>query len=360
MFDIRGLFSGGKQLAGLDIGSSCIKLAEIQDTPQGRILSRFSLMPLARGVIVDGTVAEPEVLTATIKELHKKSGCKRKKIVTSISGTAVIVKKVTFTQIDEGELRDLIQDEGGKYLPFDDLTAVNYDCQILGDNPYNPNQMDVLIVVAKKEIIEGYTEAIEESGLIPLIMDVDSFALETMYEENYAFDENDVAVLINIGASITNINVVKGGTSIFTRDFTIGGNFVTEALAKKLNITFEDAEESKIFGFGDDEATRGMYRDSLIDYADVICSEIERSIDYFRSTFGGESISQVLLSGGGALIPGMAADLSRRLGLEVEMINPFKKITCNKSILDKETADRLGPIAAVGVGLALRNIGDKA
>ena len=191
-------------------------------------------------------------------------------------------------------------------------------------------------------------------------MDVDSFALETMYEENYAFDQNDVAVLVNIGASITNINAVKGGASIFTRDFTIGGNFVTEMIAKKLNISFEDAEEVKISGLGDDERTQGISRDGLIAYADMICSEIERSVDYFRSTFGGEIIGQVLLSGGGALIPGMAADLSRRLGLEVEMIDPFKKITCNKSILDKETADRLGPIAAVGVGLALRKIGDKA
>ena len=220
--------------------------------------------------------------------------------------------------------------------------------------------MDVLIVVAKKEIIEGYTEAIEESGLIPVIMDVDSFALETLYEENYAFDENEVALLINIGASITNLNAVKGGASIFTRDFTIGGNFVTEAIAKKMNISFEDAEEGKITGFGEDEEARDISRDGLIVYADMIASEIERSVDYFRSTFGRENISQVLLSGGGALIPGIAEDLSRRLGLEVEMINPFKKITCNKSILDKETADRLGPIAAVGVGLALRNIGDKA
>ncbi len=250
MFDIKDLFSGGKQLAGLDIGSSCIKLAEIQDTPKGRILSRFSQMPLAKGVIVDGAVVEPEALTATIKELYKQSGCKRKKVVTSISGHAVIVKKATFAQMDEEELRALIHDEAGKYLPFDDMSAVDYDFQILGENPYNPSQMEVLIVAAKKEIIEGYTEAIQAAGLIPMIMDVDSFALETMYEENYEFDENDVAVLINIGASITNLNAVKGGVSIFTRDFTLGGNSVTEALAANLGVPFEEAEKAKIEGIG--------------------------------------------------------------------------------------------------------------
>ncbi len=359
MFDIKDLFSGGKQLAGLDIGSSCIKLAEIQDSPKGRILSLFSQVPLVKGVIVDGAVVESEALTATIKELFHQSGCKRKKIVTSISGHAVIVKKATFAQMDEEELRALIHDEAGKYLPFDDMSAVDYDFQILGENPYNPSQMEVLIVAAKKEIIEGYTEAIQAAGLIPVIMDVDSFALETMYEENYEFEENDVVVLINIGASITNLNAVKGGVSIFTRDFTLGGNSVTEALAANLGVPFEEAEKVKIKGTGDDEQARKTFREGLITYADPICSEIERSVDYFRSTFGAETISKILVSGGGGMIPDLVADLGRRLGIETEIINPFKKIQLDKMVLAPESAGSIGPIAAVGVGLALRKIGDK-
>ncbi len=359
MFDIKDLFSGGKQLAGLDIGSSCIKLAEIQDSPQGRILSLFSQAPLAKGVIVDGSVVKPEVLTATIKELFQQSGCKRKKIVTSLSGHAVIAKKATFAQMDEEELRALIHDEAGKYLPFDDMSTVDYDFQILGENPYNPSQMEVLIVAAKKEIIEGYTDAIQAAGLIPVIMDVDSFALETMYEENYEIDESDMVVLINIGASITNLNAVKGGVSIFTRDFTIGGNSITEALAANLSVSFEEAENFKINGMGDDEQARKSFRDGLIAYADPICSEIERSIDYFRSTFGAETINKILLSGGGGMIPDLVAELGRRLGIETEIINPFKKVQLDKKALAPVSAESIGPIAAVGVGLALRKIGDK-
>jgi type IV pilus assembly protein PilM len=359
MFDIKGLFVRGKDLAGLDIGSSCLKLVEIQETQKGLILSRFSQIPLAKGVIVDGAVAEPEALTATIKELYKESGCKRKKVVTSISGHAVIVKKATFAQMSEEELRGLIHDEAGKYLPFDDMATVGYDFQILGESPYNPSQMEVLIVAAKKEIIEGYTEAIQAAGLIPTIMDVDSFALETMYEENYEFEENDVAVLINIGASITNLNAVKGGASIFTRDFTLGGNSVTEALAAYLGVSFDEAEKAKIEGTGDDEQARGAFRDGLIAYADPICSEIERSVEYFRSTFGAENINKIMLSGGGALIPRMAADLSHRLGIETEIINPFKKIQLGSKALESGSAEGIGPIAAVGVGLALRKTGDQ-
>ncbi|MBN2439374.1 MAG: type IV pilus assembly protein PilM [Deltaproteobacteria bacterium] len=359
MFDIKGLFSGGKELAGLDIGSSRIKLAEIQDSPKGRILSLFSHAPLDKGVIVDGAVVEPETLTATIKELFKQSGCKRKKIVTSISGHAVIVKKATFAQMDEEELRALIHDEAGKYLPFDDMSAVDYDFQILGENPYNPSQMEVLIVAAKKDIIEGYTEAIQAAGLVPVIMDVDSFALETMYEENYEFDENDVVVLINIGASITNLNALKGGVSIFTRDFTLGSNSVTETLAANLGVSFEEAEKAKIEGRGNDEQARKTFREGLIVHADPICSEIERSVDYFRSTFSAETISKVLVSGGGALIPDLAADLGHRLGIETEVADPFKKIQLDKKVLSPGLTEGIGPIAAVVVGLALRKIGDK-
>jgi type IV pilus assembly protein PilM len=358
MFDIKGLFSVGKQLVGLDIGSSCIKLAEIQDNPKGLILTRFSRIPLAKGVIVDGAVAEPEALTATIRELYQQSGCKSKKIVTSISGHAVIVKKATFAQMDEEELRGLIHDEAGKYLPFDDMAGVDYDFQIIGENPYNPSQMEVIIVAAKKEIIEGYTEAIQAAGLIPVIMDVDSFALETMYEENYEFDDNDVIILINIGASITNLNVVKGGVSIFTRDFTLGGNSMTEAVAANLGVSFEEAEKAKIEGIGNDEQAGTAFRDGLVAYADPICSEIERSVDYFRSTFGAENISKVLLSGGGGMIPGIAADLGNRLGIETEIVNPFRKILVDKKVLAPGAAERIGPIAAVSVGLALRKTGD--
>jgi len=359
MFDINDLFSGGKQLVGLDIGSSCIKLAEIQDSPKGRILSLFSQVPLDKGVIVDGAVVEPETLTEAIKELFKQSGCKRKKIVTSISGHAVIVKKATFVQMDEEELRALIHDEAGKYLPFDDMSSVDYDFQVLGENPYNPSQMEVLIVAVKKEITGGYTEALQAAGLIPVIMDVDSFALETMYEENYEFAEDDVVVLINIGASITNLNAVKGGVSIFTRDFTLGSNSVTEALAANLGIPFEEAEKAKIEGTGNDEQARKAFREGLITYADPICSEIERSVDYFRSTFSVERISKVLVSGGGALIPDLIPDLGRRLEIETEMIDPFKKIQLDKKVLPPESAEGIGPIAAVVVGLALRKIGDK-
>lgn len=356
---IRDMFPGSKLLAGLDVGSSSLKLAEIEETAKGRTLTRFYHMPLERGIIEDGVAVEKQELAAKIKELFKKSGCKRRKIVTSLSGHSVIVKKVTFPTMEDTELRELIKDEAGKYLPFDNMEDVGFDFQILGENEYNPNQMDVIIVAAKQDVIDGYTGAIQQAGYTPVIMDVDSFALETMYEENYDFEEHEMAILINIGASITNINVVKGGASIFTRDFTLAGNYITEQLQQKLGVTFEEAEKIKIEGPEGDEAVQREFRASLLAYADPICSEIERSIDYFRSTYGGEYIKHVILSGGTANIPGIVDDISQRLGVEVEIANPFKKIGYNPKAIDPSTIERIAPIAAVGVGLALRKVGDK-
>ncbi|MCG6533417.1 MAG: pilus assembly protein PilM, partial [Syntrophales bacterium LBB04] len=198
MLNIMDLFARGKKkLVGLDIGSSSLKLVEILDTPKGPQLNHFSSIPLDRGAIADGALVEPEVITAKIKELFKSFG-RRKGVVTSLSGNSVIVKKVTFASMEEEELRGLIHDEAGKYLPFDDMDDVNFDFQILGENEFNPNQMEVLLVAAKKDIIQGYTGAIQAAGLSVSIMDVDSFALETMYETNYEIGENELVVIINI------------------------------------------------------------------------------------------------------------------------------------------------------------------
>jgi type IV pilus assembly protein PilM len=359
MVDIKSLFPGAKKLVGLDIGSSALKLAEVVQTAKGYALVNFHQAPLPRGVITDGVVAAPDILTQHIKELYKKAGCKRRGVVTALSSHSVIVKKVNLVRMEDSELRELIHDEAGKYLPFDSMDDVNFDFQILGENEYNANQMDVLIVAAKKEAIEGVTGPVEKAGLPVVIMDVDSFALEHMYEQNYDFEETDVVALINIGASITNINVVLNGGSIFTRDFTLGGNSITEALQDKLGVTFEEAEKIKIEGMHGDEMDEREFADSLLQLADPICSEIERSLDYFRSTYGSGDIRKILLCGGGANIPGIAQELSNRLNIETEIVNPFLKIEYNKKVIDPAHIQSIGPVSAVGVGLALRRIGEK-
>ncbi|KAF0160273.1 MAG: type IV pilus assembly protein PilM [Syntrophaceae bacterium] len=357
--DLKELFTGTKQLVGLDIGSSSLKLAEIVSASHGHILNRFLQMPVPPGIIVDGVLEDAGALSAIIKELFRNSGCKGKGIVISLSGSSVIIKKVTLAQMEETDLRDLIRDEAGKYLPFDNMDDVNYDFQILGDNEYNPSQMDIMIVAAKKADVDGYLNAVTAAGLTVKIMDVDSFALETMYEANYAFEDNEIIVIVNIGANLTNINVIKGGMSIFTRDFTVAGNAITEGLQKKYHVSADEAERMKIEGVPGAEPDNMDLRNTILDCADPICSEIERSIDYFRSTFGGDYIKHVYLSGGSSRVVGLKSHLSQRLNIETELINPLLKIGYNKKNIDTEKLDSIKTIGAVAIGLGLRKTGDK-
>jgi len=357
--DLKELFTGKKKLVGLDIGSSSLKLAEVVSASGGYLLNRFRQIPLPPGVIVDGALENPTALTATIKELFRNSGCKGRGIVTSLSGNSVIVKKITLAQMAEGDLHELIRDEVGKYLPFDNMNDVNYDFQILGDNEYNPNQMDVVIVAAKKADVNSYVDAITSAGLSTMIMDVDSFALETMYEENYDYESNEIIVIVNIGASLTNINVIRGGMSVFTRDFALAGNTITEGLQERYHVSAEEAQSMKIDGISGSEDDNIELRNTILECAEPICSEIERSVDYFRSTFGGDYIKHIYLSGGSSRIAGLKSLLSERLNIETELINPLMKINYNKKNIDPGKLESIKTIGAVAIGLGLRKMGDK-
>jgi len=358
MLRLGNLFSGKKNIAGLDIGSNSLKLVEISESTDGFALSNLSEIKLPRGVILAGLLHEPAILSQTIKELYKSSGCRTKSVVTSLSGHTIIVKKATFPSADESELRDLLNDEGEKYLPFDDIKEVNFDFQILGQSDVMPGHMDVMLAAAKKDVVDAYVSAIENAGLKPVIMDIDSFALETMYEANYDTEENDIVVLINIGASITNINVIKQGGSIFTRDFASGGNSVTESIQKKLGVDFDEAEMMKIEA-SENEGDSNTLSQEIIDHAEPIVLEIERSVDYFRSTYSGEYIKKVLLSGGSAKIPGILQTLMQRLNIETELVNPLKNIRFNHKKFDAAYLDSIGPIFALAVGLSLRRENDR-
>jgi len=267
--NINDLFSK-KKIVGLDIGSSSLKLVEILDTSKGYVLDKFYQIPLDRGVIVDGALNEPDTLSQNIKELFKLSNCKTKNVVASLSGHSVVVKKVNFPNMEENQLRELISDEAEKYLPFDDTKEVNFDFQILGESAINPNLMEVILVAAEKEIINSYSNAIQKAGLKVIIMDLDSFALETMYEVNYDFEEGDTVALVNIGASMTNINVVKNGVSMFTRDFPMGGDSITEAMREKMGVTFEEAEAAKLEVKKTNEAEGSDTKEDSLNYADPL------------------------------------------------------------------------------------------
>jgi len=355
MVSIKSLLPGSKKVAGIDIGSSVIKLVELQYTSEGGILNSFGQVFLERGIIENGIIKDHDALAAKIKHLFKVSRCNAGNVVTALPGHVVIIKQASFRRMEEEELRDFITDEAGEYMPFDDIRDVNFDFHICSEQGLDPGQMEVIIAAAKKDVTESYVYAIEKAGRKVTIMDVDSFALETAYEENYDFDAADTIALVNIGASITNINIVKDKESVFTRNILLGGDSITQALQKKLEISFEEAEMMKIEG----SSKHGEVQEEFFDYLKPVFLEIERSFDYFSSTAAEPNINRILVSGGCAGIPGIVDAMKEKFNCETEIFNPFMNIAYDNNVFSPSYIRDIGPSAAIVVGLALRKMEEK-
>jgi type IV pilus assembly protein PilM len=350
------MFSGGKGSIGFDIGSSYIKTVKLKEVRGGYELELFDIHPLPAELIVDGSIIDSLRLVDSIKEMIRKTGIKTKDAVISISGhSSAIIKRISLPEMSEEELSESIKFEAEQYVPFD-IEDVNLDFQIIGPKE-EPGQMDVILVAVKKDIINEYIAVVKEAGLNPIIVDIDSFALENMYGVNYEIEPEKNVALLNIGASTINMSILKGGISVFTRDSSLGGNPHVEALRREFNISYESAERLKkgesVEDISPDDAA------AVIESAsEEILSEIIRSFDYYRSTTVHEDIAEVILSGGCALLKNFPSIIAGRSGIETRVAEPFRNIKIPKKF-DRTYIEEMAPIMAVAVGLALRKQGDR-
>lgn len=358
------------QLVGLDIGSHSVKLVEIEDSKKGMALKSFGIIGLPKDTIVEGTVKEMEVVAAAIKSLYKNLNIKNKNICTSISGFSVIVKKITVNKKDESELESSIQEEAEQYIPFD-ISDVNLDYEILKgseegsefsedenqDKEKDAGFMDVMLVAAKKDIIEDYVSLIHLAGLNPVIMDVDAFSLQNTFEITSG-EETDCYAIVSIGAEELGINAVKDGVSIFTRDSSYGGAQITEAIMSKLNLSYEDAEKLKLGGTKI-EKEKAVLEEIFTSTVSDWVQEIKRALDFLATTYPDENIGKIYITGGASRLPGFKKFLEAETEIPVKELNPFANLQINDKIFDPRYLSYMGPQAGVAVGLALRSIGDK-
>ncbi len=359
--DVDTMFASQQQVVGLDIGSRAIKLVQIKELKGKYVLQKFGIKPLEPEVIVDGTVMDAGRVIDAIKELIQEQGVKVKNVALSVSGHAVIVKKITLPQTPDDQMEAKVKEAAEQYIPFD-INEVNLDWFVL--NPAETTeegqaQMAVLLVAAKKDKVNELTEIARGAGLIPKILDVDAFAIENMYSINYESKPEDMTALVNVGASVMNVNIVKGGVSVFTRDIAVGGHRYAEALQRDLGITAEEAEtaqQGKLKEGLDATTVKG-----IIDGINAeVASEIARTVDYFKS-IGADSadVTKIVLCGGCAKVAGLTEQLTERMGVPVEVANPFNQVDITQSGLDQAALAEVAPQAAVGVGLAIRMMGDR-
>ena len=362
---VVSLFSGGTGLArkkyavGLDIGSSAIKVVQLKETSDGVELANFDMSLLPPEAVVDGALMNFTAIVEKIKELWQVNKIRNKDIAIGVSGHSVIIKKISLPEMTPEELEESIQWEAEQYIPFD-IKDVNVDVQILNDGA-GQGQMDVLLVAAKKEVINDYAAVVEEAGLRPIVVDVDTFCIQNMFEMNYGFPPNETIALINVGAAVININVIHSGVTNFTRDISMGGGLLTEEIMKQFSVSYEEAEHYKTGGdgnFSNSSIAREVAKLSER-VSETLVTEVQRSLDFFAATTINADISKIYLSGGASQLPHLVRSLERRLEVPVEYADPFKTISVDESRFDMDLLSRMAPVASVAVGLGLRGKNDK-
>ena len=349
-------FGKKDNIVGLDIGSRSIKAAEITETKRGLALKRFGIVDIAHGAIEEGTINDPETVAESIKQLFKSYNIKEGNVAVSIGGYSVIVKKISVQTMDEEKLQETIHFEAEQYIPFD-ISDVNLDFQILGESESNPDQMNVFLVAAKKEMVNDYINLVNLAGLNPCIVDVEAFALQNTFEANYDMQSENTA-LIDIGASKTSLNILKGNSSLFMRDVSLGCGQINQKIMSLIECSFEEAEQLK-YGDKPDRLTpedlKGIISSVVADW----CTEIRRALDFFYSTYPEDQIKRIILSGGGANIEEFRELLATEASAEVESINPFKNFEIDQKIFDDAFIKQIAPQAAISMGLAMRKVDDK-
>jgi type IV pilus assembly protein PilM len=352
------VFRRAKSLVGLDIGSSAVKAVELKQAGKAFKVAAFGSEAIPPDSIVDGAIIDGGAVADAIRRLFTSGAIKTKDVAASLSGNAVIVKKITLPQMSEAELAESIYWEAEQYIPFD-IQDVNLDYQILdkgGDG--GKATMDVLLVAAKKEKIADYTGVIAQAGRSAVVVDVDAFALQNAYEVNYGIEPNTIVALLNAGASATNINILNGDQSVFTRDISIGGNAYTEALQKELNLPFDLADQLKR-GMPVDGVTYEDAKPVLRAVSENVMLEIQKTFDFFKTTASSDRIDRIMLSGGASRAEGFKEMLSDRFDAPVEGLDPFKRVGFDSKKFQIDSAAEIAPTAAVAVGLALRRVGDR-
>ena len=350
------IFRRQRAVVGLDIGSSSVKAVELAPSGKSFKVAAFATEAVPPDAIVDGAIIDGGAVAEAIRRIFERRVFKAREVAASLSGSAVIVKKISLPVMTPAELYESIYWEAEQYIPFD-VQDVNLDYQILeAGAPDSKGTMDVLLVAAKKEKIADYTGVIAQAGRTPVIVDVDAFALQNAYEANYGIDAGAVVALLNAGASAINVNIIVGDQSVFTRDISLGGNAYTEAVQRELNLSFEDAELVKR-GAAIDGVDPEDVRAVLQATSENVLLEVQKTFDFFKSTTGLDQINRIMISGGAGRVAGFEDVLRERFDTPIELLDPFRQIAFNGDA-GADPAD-VAPTAAVAVGLALRRGGDR-
>ncbi len=343
-----GFFNRNRTTVGLDIGSGLIKMVVVSHGSGEPILSKVGMRALVDDAIVEGEVMDPGIVAEAVRGLFQELGIKAKNVVTAVGGRDVIIKKIPMDRMKEGEARELIRWEAEQHVPFD-MDNVELDFQIL-DPEAEGLQMSVLLVAAKRELVETKVSLLKDIGIEPSVIDVDAFALHNAFEINYPDAMKGIVGLVNIGHEITNVNILDEGVPVLTRDLPLGTRRFREDLQRERGLSADEAHKL-LQGF---EAS-DVLTPFLLSRGEELAVGVERAAAFLQtSSRSSAALSRLFLSGGGARIPGLAKVLGERLKMPVQLANPLERIQVADGVFDSMNVDEVAPLLMLPVGLALR------
>jgi len=378
-----------KATVGLDIGSSIVKAVQLRRSGKGIELEKFGIAEIYPGGDKKAAAESVrELKIAAVRKALQSANISAKQAITAVSGESIIVRYIQLPDMPEDELKNALKWEAEEYIPFH-IDEVNIDSVILG-KAGEGGKVDVLLVSAKKELVNEHIDLIRAVGLTPLIIDVDSFAFLNCFEVNYQPNPTDVIALINIGGEITSINVYIGGISRFSRDISIAGDTITTSIQSRLGISFVQAEEMKIAAGAsvpseEAEAEGGPSESGLLDTIrgtvekitgeelgedsqeaiaakmvknslTNLLSEIRRSIQFFENQANGRVVQKIVLGGGTSKLRNIDKFFANELNLPVEIIDPLRRISVVGKDIDSDALIKAKQMLGVGIGLALRKV----
>jgi len=343
------LFGRKKTTVGLDIGSGLIKVAVVDHSKRGPELVRVTVTPLLPDAIVEGEVMDPGIVAEAIQAALARAGVTTKAVVTAVGGRDVIIKKIQIERVKEQQARELMRWEAEQHVPFD-MESVELDFQIL-DPDADGLEMSVLLVAAKRELIESKVRMLTDAGLEPAVVDVEAFALHNAFELNHPDAMNGVVGLLNIGHDVTNINILDDGVPLLTRDLTVGARRFREDLQRERGLSAEEAQ-ALIQGYD-----RSPHLDAVIETrGEEIAVGIERAAAFLAQNARSKQMRSIYTCGGGSRIPGLNEMLAKRLKLTVQQANPLANLTVRDGALASLVTDEIAPLLMLPIGLALRQV----
>ncbi len=352
------------RLVGVDIGSYAIKVVEIDQNKRGRFLKNFGVIGLPRHAIREGDIVELDVVAEALKKLFRNLKIRNQNVAVALSGYPVMAKRITLPHAGKEAIEATIHDQAEQYIPFD-IDDVNLDFDILedenlsedGNTDEDEKSLDVMLVAAKKDVINAYVNLLAAADLNPGVLDVDVFALQNAAELSI-HEEEDGYAIINVGAEELSINTLVNGMSLFSRDSSFGGAQITDLIMDRFDVAYEKAEEIKLGAIRDnpwDEDLESSVSDLVSDWV----LEIKRALDFVDTTYPDKTIGKIFVCGGSCRIRGFQKYLAAQTSLPVVELNPFSSLITDQDLLDEEYLNHMAPQACVATGLALRSINDK-